>query len=199
MERLPLEQFDPQGIKAITQATRPIPGQSLTNSPDEPYPWESAPEYTNFKEALDYIVSELIDEEAYISIISGIGQGVPISDVATQILYSGFKNGKWNPDLFLMLIEPVMYVLIALCEKAGVDYTLYSGEEEDDENEQLELSKNKFNKVKQLTKTKIPEKQKINSVSLPEEIKEKIESVKIDNSLLAKPTEEETSILQKKE
>ena len=56
MERLPLEEYDPAGIEAIGKAGRPIPGQSLTNSPDSKYPWEQPPQFTNFKEALDYVV-----------------------------------------------------------------------------------------------------------------------------------------------
>ena len=52
-----------------------------------------------------------------------------------QVLYAGFKEGQWNPDLMMMLLEPLMYVVIALCEKAGVEYSLYSGDEDDDEKE----------------------------------------------------------------
>ena len=33
----------------------PIPGQSLTNSPDEKYPWEQAPELTSQKETTNEI------------------------------------------------------------------------------------------------------------------------------------------------
>lgn len=40
MERLPLEEYDPAGIEAVGKAGRPIPGQSLTNSPDSKYAWE---------------------------------------------------------------------------------------------------------------------------------------------------------------
>jgi hypothetical protein len=31
----------------------PVPGQSLTNSPDTPYPWEQAPEISTQREAID--------------------------------------------------------------------------------------------------------------------------------------------------
>jgi hypothetical protein len=202
MERLPLEEYDPQGVKAISESARPIPGQSLTNNPDSQYPWEGPPDFTNMKDALDYIVSELLDEESYMSIISGIGQGVPVSDVTMQILYAGFKSGKWNPDLFLMLVEPVMYVLIALCEKEGVDYTLYHGEEEDDENEELLEGGTNFDRVKEVTRAKIPTKQSISAAVVPEEIKEQLEAVTIEPSLLSRPqetAEEPTSMLERQE
>jgi len=194
MERLPLEEYDPQGLQALTEIGRPIPGQSLTNNPDEKYPWEGAPEYTNFKEALDYVVSEIIDEEAYVSLVSGIGQGVPISDVVMQILYAGFKSGKWNPDLMVLLIEPLMYVMIAMCEKAGVEYTLYDGEEDEDEDEELSRSNSQFEQMKSMVKTKMPTKQSIDKSAVPQEIIEKVEAVEVSPSLLERTQDEETAV-----
>jgi len=182
MERLPLEEYDPQGLKSLTEIGRPIPGQSLTKDPNEKYPWEGPTEFTNFKDALDYTVSELIEEDAYVSVISGIGQGVPISDVVMQIVYAGFKSGKWNPDLMLLLIEPLMYVMIALCEKAGVDYILYSDEEEDDDNEEINTSNTELEQLKELTKTKIS----IDSRAIPASIVQQIEDLEVPTGLLSK-------------
>ena len=48
MEQNMFEELDPKGVEAISQAGRPIPGQSLTNSPDAPYPWEGSSRFTNF-------------------------------------------------------------------------------------------------------------------------------------------------------
>lgn len=186
MERLPLEEYDPIGIQAVGNSGRPIPGQSLTTDADTSRPYETAPEFTNFKKALDFTVAELIDEENYVSIISGIGEGIPISDVVQQVLYGGFKEGQWNPDLMMMLIEPLMYILIALCEKAGVDYTLYRGEEDEDETELEEDNNNKFTQIQALAKTKMPNKSKVSKASVPVEILDKIEDLEINTSLLDK-------------
>ena len=38
----------------------PTPGQSLTNSPDNPYPWEKAPEITSVKVATEKIFFDLL-------------------------------------------------------------------------------------------------------------------------------------------
>ena len=40
----------------------PIPGQSLTNSPDNSYPWENPPRFTNRREAEIFILEELLRE-----------------------------------------------------------------------------------------------------------------------------------------
>jgi hypothetical protein len=186
-----MEQYDPKGIEVLANNTgRPIPGQSLTNSPDEPRPFETAPEYTNFKEALDYIVGELLQEEVMIPIVSAIGQDVPITDVATQMLYVGFREGKWNPDLLMMLVEPVMYVLMALCEKAGVDYKLYGDEEQDDtEEDEVEIRNNKQKNLAAVAKAKIGNITKVPTGALPQDIVADIQSSSISPSLLAQSQE----------
>ncbi len=120
------EEYNPEAVEAFAKAGRPIPGQSLTSNPEEVRPFEGAPEFTNFKEALDYTVGELLEEEAYMSIVGAIGDGVPVIDLVMQITYVGFREGKWNPDLMLMLLEPFAYLLMALAEKAGVKYRIDS-------------------------------------------------------------------------
>ena len=48
------------------------------------------------------------------------------------VLYRGYTQGLWNPDLMLLLIEPTIYLLIAIADYADIkDYVLYEGEEDD--------------------------------------------------------------------
>lgn len=187
-------EYEQEGLEVLGSMNRPIPGESLTNSPESPRTWEQAPEYTNTKDALDFIVGFLIEEQNYTSIIGAIGEGIPISDVVQQILYGGFSNGKWNPDLFLILVEPLMYVLMALCEKAGVTYTLYRGEEEDDEAEDIEGNlKQQSKEIKDLANL-IEDKASegnITSASVPREIAQEIQQAEVPESLMAKPQEQQ--------
>ena len=50
-----------EGLKVLGSMERATPGESLTGNPDEPKAWEQAPEYTNMRDALDFIN----DPEAY--------------------------------------------------------------------------------------------------------------------------------------
>jgi hypothetical protein len=46
--------------------------------------------------------------------------------MAQVILYKGYTEGLWNPDLMLSLIEPTIYLLINIADYADIkDYTLY--------------------------------------------------------------------------
>ncbi len=182
------EEYNQEGIDALVNSSRPIPGQSLTDNPDQSYPWESPPEYTNFNKAFNYLAEELLEEEIYVPLMVAMGQGVPISDITLQLLQRGFQEGKWNPDMFMMLIEPTMYLLMALAEKSGIEPRLYGDEEDDlDPEDEDDIAKMKANNLAELTKEKVGDMPKAPSGVLPEEVLEEIETLEVPESLLAQP------------
>ena len=188
-----LEEFDQAGVDAIGgNLGRPIPGQSLTKSPDEPYVWEQPPEFTDFRDALDFVTSELLLEENLVPLLQSMGAGVPIVDIVTQLVYVGFREGKWNPDMVLLLVEPLSYVLIALCEKAGIkDFVIYGGEDQDDtEEDEIEIRNLKQNNLEKLAKDKLGNITTVPEGALPKDIMEDIEETNVA-SLLAPSNEPE--------
>ena len=188
----PVEQYDQRGLEAIATTPRPIPGQSLTSNPDETRPFESPPEFTEFREALDFTVANLLEPNVIEPIIQSIATGTPVMEVVTQITYVGFQEGKWNPDLMMMLIEPLTYVLMAICEQSGIEFTIYRGEEDDELNEEDTQTEYLQNLAK-LSKKKIGPISKVPQGALPTEIVERIEDVEIKTpSLLDRPAPEET-------
>ena len=202
-EQLPLEEYDQEGVDALVNAGRPIPGQSLTSSPEQRRPFEQPPEFVNFKEALDYTVSELLDEEVYTNLVVGMGQGVPVSDVALQIAYAGFREGKWNPDLMLMLIEPLVYVLMALCEKAGVEFRLSSDpeieEEMEGEDDSVSVLEKKAKNIAETIETKVGESKDIPAGAVPTNVMQQIESTPVPESLMARTAEPVEEPMQQEE
>lgn len=132
---------------------RPIPGQSLTSDPSNPAPYEKPPEFTSVHEASEDIFEGLIEEQNYKEIMNVLVQNVPVMDIVQTLLFTGFKEGKWNPDLMLMLVEPVAYMILALAERAGLDPKIYTGEENDEAEERVlgvELKKEKISRIKKL-------------------------------------------------
>ena len=112
----------------------PTPGESLTSSPDMPQAWERPPQYTEQDEAMEEIYLEITSDDNLMPVINLINDGVPLDQLAQVILYRGYTQGKFNPDLMLMLAEPTIYLLIAIADYADIkDYVLYEGEEDDPE------------------------------------------------------------------
>tara|TARA_R110002126_G_scaffold85349_3_gene206794 strand:- start:246 stop:839 length:594 start_codon:yes stop_codon:yes gene_type:complete len=189
--------FDQEGLEFLANNGRPIPGESLTNSPDNPYPWEQAPQFTELQPATDVLFLELTEPEAYHSTMDLIKSGVSVGDVAQVILTDGFQKGMWNPDLMMLLIEPAMYMIIAFAEKAGIqDYITYQGEDEepDDDNEQLAGIEEAID----IAQDKIVPKAKAGI--FPKEIEERLEKFTAPEqpSLLEKP-QQSKSLLGKEE
>ena len=193
-----METYNQEAVEAFAKTGRPIPGQSLTSNPDEPRPFEGQPEFTNFKKALDYTTAELLLEENYTPIVLAIADGVPITDLAMQIGYVGFREGKWNPDLMLMLMEPLMYLLMALAEKADIEYRIDDEDDEEDEEEETILEE-KANNIAETVKQKLGKVEGVPDGALPKDIVEKIKTMEMSQeSLLAKPeTKESTSLLER--
>ena len=188
------EEYNPEAVEAFAKAGKPIPGQSLTSNPDEPRPFESPPEFTNFKEALDYTVGELLEEEAYMSIVGAIGDGVPIIDLVMQITYVGFREGKWNPDLMMLLMEPTMYMIMALAEKADIDFDLEAGDRENPIEMSAESQLETITSgVSELDKMRKMAASKVSPQSVPQEVRTMIEETELSPSLLEKVEKETQS------
>ena len=129
-EKIQQNQFDEQGVNPFNA---PIPGESLTASPDTPTAWERPPEYTDQEEAMRAVYFELTEQNTLRELVNIIDDGVALDEIAQVILYKGYRSGKFNPDMVLLLAEPTIYLLIAIADYADIkDYVLYEGEEEDD-------------------------------------------------------------------
>ena len=178
---------------------RPIPGQSLTNSPEEPYNWEKPAEFSNPKEAMLYTFSLLTEPETTANILINVTKGVSIIDIASIVLYQGFLEGKWNPDLMTLLMEPTMYMVMALCEKAEIPYKLDSADDEDVEeimgDKAVEKIEQEIGALDQVRRKAV---QQVSPQSVPADVKEVIEQTEIQPSLLEKVKEVKSNSLLSK-
>ena len=143
--------FSQEGLDELTNLSgqgRPIPGQSLTNSPESAYPWESPPTLTNPREALDVIVAEIMQPEAVKNIVNALANGAAVGDIGSAILYAKFTEGDITPDTMMLLAEPIMYTLMAIGEEANIKYNIEGNDldefDEEDEAEEIDSKVNKF-------------------------------------------------------
>ena len=164
-------------LVSLSNKGAPIPGQSLTRSVDEPYPWETPPEFSNPREALDDIVGSIMQPEAVKNIVSALAKGGAVADIGTAILYAKFNEGKITPDAMIMLAEPVMYTIMAIGEEANIQYNIEGNDlDEFDEEDDAEEGENKLNEFRNVLTdikkgaTKNIEASKIDTNVVPESI-----------------------------
>lgn len=192
--------FSQEGLDNLVNLSSkggPIPGQSLTRDSEDPYPWETPPEFSNPREALDDVVGSIMQPEAMKNIVSALAQGGAVADIGTAILYAKFNEGKITPDVMMMLAEPVMYTIMAIGEEANIKYNIEGNDldefDEEDDKEDFDNKVNEFRNVLSDIKkgaTKNIEPSKIDSNVVPEsilaQVKEKGPEIK---SLLSKGEE----------
>lgn len=181
-------------IQGNLETGQAIPGQSLTNSPDQPYNWERPAEYSNPREAMLYVFETLTVPETTTNVLLSLSNGVGVMDIASIILYSGFLEGKWNPDLMTLLMEPTMYMVMALAEKSDIPYSLEAG----DDKAPVEMSPNKQvatleQGINELDKMRQVAASRVSPQSVPQEVRTIIEETELSPSLLERVKEQTQS------
>jgi hypothetical protein len=181
--------LDRAGLEFLATQGAPVPGESLTNSPDQAYAWEQAPQFTSVQPALDATFLELTEPDAYHELVKLMRQGVPIGQLTDIIIYKGFTSGLWNPDLAMLLLEPMMYLLIALATHAGIDEPVL-----DDEPDTMEADEQltEVQKAIEMAKEKIVPELKLKGI--PREIQQRVDTLEIPE----RPTEP-SSLLSREE
>ena len=123
-------ELDQAFFKAGTSFDRPLPGESLTRDPDDRMPFEQPPKFTDRNDALEYHFELFTEEDNYAGIIEALESGVSIMEVVQVFLMQGFRDGLYNPDMMLMLAEPLAYMVAALAERAEVEFTIMNDPDE---------------------------------------------------------------------
>ena len=123
-------ELDQAFFKAGTSFDRPMPGESLTRDPDDRLPFEQPPKFTDRNDALEYHFELFTEEDNYAGIMEALESGVSIMEVVQVFLMQGFRDGLYNPDMMLMLAEPLAYMVAALAERAEVEFTIMNDPDE---------------------------------------------------------------------
>ena len=145
----------------------PVPGQSLTDKPGNAA-WEHPPQFVNTAEAADFIWEQLSTPEFAEQVIAMLDAGIPIEAIARVILFGGFTDGKWSPDVAFIIAEPVMKMIATVGMLGGVKNFRISLDDMTNENELSSIMdiKNKKEKFKKAAKNIAEDKPKIEQKGL---------------------------------
>lgn len=101
--------MQPEGI-----FSGPIPGQSLTQDPDAPAPYEMPPKFTTVNQSLDYLFNVVTSKgfmENFDKLLDA-DKRFYVDALVCNMLEEGFINGLWSVDLMSLLVEPFMILMI---------------------------------------------------------------------------------------
>ena len=181
----------PQGMQEV-MFEKSIPGQSLTNSPENSYAWEKPPQYSSVKEAREAIFLNLLEPKTLKSVQELMITETPVNTIAEVVLTDGFRKGKFNPDMMLNLLEPTMYMLMAIAEKSGIEPVVESDgpDDEDDEGTAQKVIQERNTFMKEGGRFRDARVKTIQPTSVGKDIKERLENLdveKVQESILQKP------------
>jgi len=97
----------------------PVPGQGITDKPGN-YPWEHPPQYTDTMEATEFVWDKLTKPEFAEQVIGMLDAGIPVEAIGRIIVFSGFTEGKWTPDVAFIITEPIMKMIATIGIQGGV-------------------------------------------------------------------------------
>ena len=86
----PEEDIEEYARQKALEIRRPIPGQSLTNDPEQPWPWEGQPRFSDMNDALEYFFDKFTEEELFEDLMDRLGDGVPVMSLVEIFLQQGF-------------------------------------------------------------------------------------------------------------
>ena len=109
----------------------PTPGESLTRDPEQKFPWDQPPEITDVDTAIKEVFINLVERESLVELLNILNNGQPVDEIAQMVAYRGMSVGKYNSDLMLLLLEPLMYLIIAIAEEYEIDPVIYEGMDDD--------------------------------------------------------------------
>ena len=187
-----------------------IPGQSLTADPAAPKPWETPPEFPNPKDALENVVQRLYQPENIKAVAQTLKAGASVTNIVETLLYTDYLDGKYTPDVMMLIYEPTLYAVINIGESANLNYRIDGTEnvENFDTEGLAKEENNNLNAFREIKKQVLNKPNKLEGVS--EELKEELnKNLEKGQSLLAQDRKEEalnealqdseiTSLLQRK-
>ena len=125
----------------------PVAGQSLTDTPGN-YPWEHEPQFVDPEEITEYLWVTMHKKEFVQELIGMLDAGVPVEAIGRTVLFGGFMEGKFSPDLAFIITEPVMKMIAAIGINGGVENIVFSLEDLTNKQQIREITKVKMAKEK---------------------------------------------------
>ena len=96
---------------AIEQFSAPVPGQSLTDDPGK-WAWEQPPRYPKFEDALDTTMERMFQPRNVAKVLTMLDAGVDAESIARVVLFSGFMEGQYTPDVAILMGQNVYEAVV---------------------------------------------------------------------------------------
>ena len=77
-----------------------------------------------------------MEDGRYEAVMDVLEDGVSVMEVVQLVLTDSFQKGEINPDMIMLLAEPVAYILLGLAERAGIKAQINDDDDMEDMDEE---------------------------------------------------------------
>jgi hypothetical protein len=122
------------GMMEMMEATS-VPGQSLTQDPENKANYETPPQFTDIQDYVDEAFLDISDPETLPQLLDALRHEAPLEYLVEAYLQKDVQNGLITPDLMMLAIEPIIYILITMATYAGIDPNFAEDDDFDEDDE----------------------------------------------------------------
>ena len=119
-----------------------VPGQSLT-TPPAGNPYERPPEETDPKKILSFAIKRLNEPKVKEEMMDLLLMGIPIETLVKNLTKAGFMQGKFTPDVALLLEPPLTMYMVHLAQEENIPAVMFAGNNEGPE-QQAEMNQKRL-------------------------------------------------------
>ena len=112
-------------VEALDVLNAPPPGHSLTDAPGEA-PWERPAIHSKPEEALSFVIEKVEDPDTEENFLKLMISGTPIEAIINTIVFTGFSEGYWTPDVGEMIKLPLALHFIGLAVENNIPATAFN-------------------------------------------------------------------------
>ena len=103
------------------------PGISLTDD-NSKWPWGRPPEIVDPDEALDRAIESMMEPKNKQELFKLLMVGVSVEVLVEGMLFQGFRDGKYTPDVGLLIKGPLGIIIADMAEEEGIPYRLFEND-----------------------------------------------------------------------
>lgn len=103
------------------------PGISLTDY-NSKWPWGRPAEIVDPDEALDRAIESIIEPKNKQELFKLLMVGVSVEVLVEGMLFQGFRDGKYTPDVGLLIKGPLGIIIADMAEEEGIPYRLFEND-----------------------------------------------------------------------
>jgi len=119
----------PRGsIEAKDPFAAPLPGHSLTED-NTKWAWGKPPKIVDPEEALKQAIGSVKSGKQQLELIKLLLAGISVEVIVEGYLFQGFQEGRFTPDVGLLIKAPLAFYIASIAEDANVPYRFFENKD----------------------------------------------------------------------